>query len=74
MTELLERAWTKVSSLPDTEQNAIASLILTELESEELWERMFEASPDLLSSMSKEGMAKYRARKTIPEELMADAS
>lgn len=66
MTELLERAWTKVSSLPDNEQNAIASVILTELESEELWQRMFDASPDLLSAMGKEALAEYRAGKTLP--------
>lgn len=38
MTELLERAISKLKTLPDDEQNAIAAMILEELEDERRWD------------------------------------
>ena len=35
MTQLLERAFTEASKLPEPEQDAVASLLLAELESEQ---------------------------------------
>lgn len=52
MTELLERAFTEASKLPEKEQDAMAALLLEELASEQRWEAAFAASPDQLSKMA----------------------
>ncbi len=49
MTQLLEKAVTKVSKLTATEQNAIATMILEELADEERWEMAFAQSQDQLA-------------------------
>jgi hypothetical protein len=63
MTQLMEQAFERVSGLPDEEQNAIASIILREIESEERWNELF-AQPrsiDLLSQMADGALAEARA-------------
>ncbi|HLX60684.1 MAG TPA: hypothetical protein VKX17_05325 [Planctomycetota bacterium] len=52
MTQLLEQAFKKVKSLPDTEQDGIASLILDELEDERRWDEAFAKSQDKLARLS----------------------
>lgn len=37
MTGLLERAFAKAATLPEAEQDALAALILAEIESEQRW-------------------------------------
>jgi len=63
MTELLEQAIAKLKNLPASEQDAIAALILEELEDEVLWDRAFGQSQDLLAKLSAEAMAEERAGK-----------
>lgn len=46
------------------EQNAIAAIILEELEEEAKWDAAFAKSQDLLASMAAEAMAEYRAGQT----------
>src|SRR3990170_1137938 len=57
MTKLLERAVEKVRKLPDLEQDAIAALILEELEDEARWEKAFAHSQDALAKLAQEAMA-----------------
>ena len=64
MTELLEQAITKLQQLPASQQDAIAALILQELEDEVCWDKAFEQSQDLLAILAAEAMAEYRAGKT----------
>jgi hypothetical protein len=52
MTELLEKAFTKTSKLPDTLQDAIAVIVLEELEDEQRWETAFANSQDALSKIA----------------------
>lgn len=52
MTQLLERAWAEVSKLPPEEQDAIATIILEELEDEQRWDKRFAASQDKLSQLA----------------------
>jgi len=52
MTELLERAISKLKTLPDDEQNAIAAMILEELEDERCWDDSFARSPDVLAKLA----------------------
>lgn len=64
MTELFQQAIAEVSKLSDEPQNAIAALILEELEEEQRWDDSFARSPDLLAKLAAEAMAEYRAGKT----------
>ncbi len=61
MTKLLKKAIERVSGLPDEEQDAIAGIILDELEDEARWRATFAASGDALARLAGE------ARKEIAE-------
>jgi hypothetical protein len=63
MTQLLERAIKEIQGLPETEQDAIASLILDELADEKLWDETFARSQDKLSRMAEKVRADIRAGK-----------
>ncbi|MEH2174635.1 hypothetical protein [Nostoc sp.] len=64
MTELLEEAIAKLKNLPANEQDAIAAMILEELEDERHWDETFARSPDILAKLAAEAMAEYRTGKT----------
>ena len=64
MTELLEQVITKLKTLSPNEQDAIASLILEELEDELRWDKSFSRSPDALGKLAALAMAEYHAGKT----------
>ncbi|MCY7381437.1 MAG: hypothetical protein LH628_02390 [Microcoleus sp. CAN_BIN18] len=72
MTELLERAIARLKSLPASQQDTIAAMILEELEDEVEWDATFANSQDLLAKLATEAMAEYLAGKTQeldPEKL-----
>jgi hypothetical protein len=64
MTERLEQAIARLKTLPIDKQDAIATLILDELDDDERWDKSFARSPDLLAKLAGEAMAEYRAGKT----------
>jgi hypothetical protein len=64
MTELLEQAISRLKTLTPNDQNAIATLILEELEDDRRWDESFARSPDLLAKLAAEAMAEYHAGKT----------
>jgi len=64
MTELLEQAIDRLKTLPASQQDAIASLILEELEDEIRWDEAFNRSKDSLALLASQAMAEYRAGKT----------
>lgn len=64
MTEQLEQVIAQLKTLPTDRQDAIATLILEELEEEQRWDDSFARSPDLLAKLGAEAMAEYRAGKT----------
>lgn len=64
MTKLLERAVAEVKKLPENEQDAIAMLILEELEDEARWDKAFARSQDALAKLAAEAMAEDRAGET----------
>jgi len=66
MTELLKKAFDAVSALPPERQNAVAKMILAEIEDERLWDEAFAASQDKLAAMADEAIAEHRAGKTRP--------
>ena len=57
MTQLLERAFSEVSKLSESDQDVIAALILDELEDERRWDSAIAKSQDQLTGIA----AKVRA-------------
>lgn len=64
MTELLEQAIARLKTLPSSEQDAIATIILEELEDEIQWDATFARSQNTLAKLASVAMAEYRAGKT----------
>ena len=64
MTELLKKAFDAVSALPPERQNALAEMILAEIEDERRWAEAFAGSQDKLAAMAAEAIAEHRAGKT----------
>jgi hypothetical protein len=64
MTELLQRAFDEASKLPREQQDAIASLLLLELESEREWDRAFTGSQDALKRLADEALLEDERDKT----------
>ena len=66
MTKLLEQALSALSQLPENEQDAIASLILEEIASEERWNQAFANSQTQLAQLANEALAEFQQGKTQP--------
>jgi len=52
MTQLLQEALAKIRALPESQQDAIATLILDELADEQRWDEAFARSQDQLSRLA----------------------
>jgi hypothetical protein len=75
MTQLLEKAFSEASKLPDKEQNAVAALLLEELASEKRWDGAFASSQQQqLSSMAQEALREFEAGQTLPLDADRDFS
>ena len=66
MTKLMEKALGAVSRLPDTEQDAVAAIVLEEIADEERWSALFAKSQDVLARMAGEALAEHAAGRTKP--------
>jgi hypothetical protein len=66
MTKLLEKALEKVSTLPQDEQDAIASQILAELEDEVAWRTRFATQRVKLRRLADEALAEHCRGETRP--------
>ena len=64
MTELLEQAIAQLRNLDAERQDAIATLIIEELEDEAKWDTAFANSQSLLADLAAEAMAEYKAGQT----------
>ena len=64
MTELLERAIARLQALPESEQDAIAAIILEEIEEDRRWDESFSQSSNILAKLAASAMAEYRAGQT----------
>lgn len=64
MTERLQQAIAQLKTLSTDQQDAIATLILAELEEEQRWDDSFARSPNLLAKLAAEAMAEHRSGKT----------
>jgi hypothetical protein len=63
MSHLMEQAYQKVRELPEPDQEAIASIILHEIESEDRWAELFARpeSVDVLSRLADDALAEARS-------------
>lgn len=67
MTDLLQKAFNEASSLPEAEQDLLASWILDELQdSDRRWDESFERSRSKLRQMAAEAREDYRQGRTEP--------
>ena len=71
MTALLEKAVSKASSLPDDQQDALAALLLDEIEDDARWDAAFAQSQDALAALAARAMDEHEAGET--EDLDPDA-
>ncbi len=79
MSELLDKSRSlrscrkrgaKVKQLPESQQNAIAAMILEELEDEaRCWDNSFNKSPDLLAKLATKALEEDKAGNTKELEL-----
>jgi len=66
MTKLLEKAFEEVAKLPATEQDAVATILLEELASEQRWSKSLAKSQDKLAKLAEGAVAEYKAGRTKP--------
>lgn len=71
MTKLLEEAMAKVRQLSEEDQNAIAQIVLNELESERKWDERFAQSAAKLGLLADRAWTEHEAGKS--QELDPDA-
>ncbi len=71
MSQLMDQAFNKLRQLPQEGQDAIASIILMEIEAVERWDVLFSRpeSADLLSEMADEALAEIEAGNARPLDL-----
>lgn len=61
MSALLDQAVAKARSLPDAEQDAIAALILEEIEDDRRWDESFARSPGKLAALAAHAREQVRS-------------
>ena len=66
MTTLLEQAVAKARDLPASEQDALASLMLEEIEADRKWDELIARSPKKLKKIADRAWAEHEAGKTQP--------
>ena len=66
MTQLLDQALMQAAKLPESEQDALAAILLAEIASEQKWASSFAESQDLLARLADDALAEHAAGKTKP--------
>lgn len=66
MNKMLERAIAKAARLPDEEQEALARLMLEEMEAEHAWDERFTASGNKLGELARRTKTQHAAGETTP--------
>jgi hypothetical protein len=69
VTRLLQAALKGIAELSETEQDAIAALILEELGDEVRWQKAFADSTDNLTRLAHEALNEFRSGETQPLDL-----
>lgn len=66
VTKLLEQALSQVAKLPASEQDAVASIVIEELASEQRWAGSFAKSQDVLAGLAEKALAEHATGRTEP--------
>lgn len=66
MSQLLKKVLREVEKLPESEQDAVAALVLEELGSEKRWSESFAKSQDVLAKLADDALAEDAAGRTKP--------
>ena len=66
MTQLLDEAFRRVSALDDAEQDAIAALVLDELEDERAWDESIQAGLGSLGELAARARRQHVRGETSP--------
>ena len=66
MTTLLQEAIAKATQLDPAEQDALAQLILSEIESDKKWDAVLARSPEKMSKLAEKAWQEYEAGLTQP--------
>lgn len=66
MTALLQQAFTAAAALPAAEQDALAALLLAELDAEDAFDRKLAHTGHKLAGLAAEAVAERRASQTVP--------
>ena len=72
MTQLLTKAFSEASKLPEAQQNMLGRWLLDEFASERRWDKLFAESQDLLAQLADEAIEEFNQGKTEvlePEKL-----
>ncbi len=72
MTALLQKAFDEAAKLPESEQEVLASRLLTELAGDDDFDRAIAGSSDKLSGLAREALAEFRSgqsRSLDPERI-----
>jgi hypothetical protein len=64
MTQLLEKAFSEASMLPELQQNILARWIIDELLAEKKWDLLFSETEDELAALADEALSEYEQGKT----------
>ncbi len=65
-TQLLERAFAEAAKLPIPQQDALAALVMEEMEAEKKWDDTFANSQDMLAQMAEQALAEHEKGETRP--------
>ena len=66
MTQALSTAVATAAQLPEEEQDALAAILLEEMESEERWSALFADSLNLLERMANEAIQDFQSGRVQP--------
>lgn len=71
MSRIVEQMFQKIMQLSESDQEAIALIVLQEIESEQRWNELFARpnSADILSRMADEALAEARAGRAMKFDL-----
>ena len=64
MTQLLEKAFSEASMLPELQQNILARWIIDELLAEKKWDLLFSETEDELAELADEALREHEQRRT----------
>jgi len=66
MTDLLNKAFSVASQLPEDRQDGLAVWLLAEIETGRRWDDSFAATGDGLAALAEEALAEHKAGRTQP--------